>query len=295
MTAVLEATGLSKRYGKKTWALQDCDFDLPQGRVCALVGPNGAGKTTLLHLATGLLEPTSGSIRVLGDAPAQDPALLARVGFLAQDAPLYRSFTVEEMLRLGAHLNERWDDAFARSRLDRLEIPMDRRISDLSGGQRAQVALAIATGKRPELLLLDEPLASLDPLARREFMQGLMEGVAEEGTTVVLSSHLISDLERVCDHLMILTHGRMRVAADIEELLQGHKVIVGPHRDRIAGVAQVIEQRGSQRQTMSVARLDGAVLDPALEVRDVELEELVLAYLGEAPAPRLTDASRAAG
>jgi ABC-2 type transport system ATP-binding protein len=295
VTVVLEASGLSKRYGKKTWALQDCTFELPQGRVCALVGPNGAGKTTLLHLATGLLAPTSGTIRVLGDAPAQDPELLSRVGFLAQDAPLYRNFKVEEMLALGAHLNKRWDGAFARSRLDRLEIPMDRKISDLSGGQRAQVALAVATGKRPELLLLDEPLASLDPLARREFMQGLMEAVAEEGTTVVLSSHLIADLERVCDHLMILTHGRVRVSADIETLLNEHKVIVGPRRGRIAGVAEVIEERGTDRQALSVARMDGAVLDPSLEVRDVELEDLVLAYLGQSPAPRLTDASRVGG
>jgi len=294
VTVVFEASGLSKRYGK-TWALEDCEFELPQGRVCALVGPNGAGKTTLLHIATGLLGPTSGTVRVLGDAPAQNPDLLSRVGFLAQDAPLYRTFTVEEMLAFGAHLNTRWDAAFARSRLDRLSIPMDRKISDLSGGQRAQVALAIATGKRPELLLLDEPLASLDPLARREFMQGLMETVAEEGTTVVLSSHLVADLERVCDHLMILTHGRMRIAADIESLLKEHKVIVGPRRSRITGVAEVIEERGSDRQTLSVARLDGAVLDPSLDVRDVELEDLVLAYLGSPPAPRLTDATRVAG
>lgn len=295
MSTALDASGLSKRYGKKTWALQDCSFELPRGRVCALVGPNGAGKTTLLHIATGLLEPTSGSIRVLGGATAQDPDLLARVGFLAQDAPLYRTFKVEEMLAFGAHMNARWDDAYARSRLERLNIPLDRKISDLSGGQRAQVALAIATGKRPELLLLDEPLASLDPLARRDFMKGLMETVAEEGTTVVLSSHLISDLERVCDHLMILTHGRMRVADNIESLLSSHKLIVGPHRTRIAGVAEIIEERGSERQTIAIARLDGTVLDPALEVRDVEVEDLVLAYLGEPPAPRLTDASRVAG
>lgn len=183
-------------------------------RVCALVGPNGAGKTTLLHCAAGLLSPTSGEVRVLGEVPAQDPLLLSRIGFVAQDMPLYRSFTVEEMLAVGARLNARWDAASARARLERLGIPFDRRIGNLSGGQRAQVALALATGKCPELLLLDEPLASLHPLARREFLQGLMETVAEDGTSVVLSSDLITDLERVCDHLMILTEGRIGVAGD---------------------------------------------------------------------------------
>jgi ABC-2 type transport system ATP-binding protein len=207
VSVAVQASELSKRYGK-TLALDGCTFTLPAGRVSALVGPNGAGKTTLLHLATGLLEPSSGSISVLGDAPANNPDLLARVGFLAQDAPLYPSFRVEEILALGAHLNRRWDDAFVRTRLDRLAIPIDRRVGALSGGQRSQVALALAIGKRPELLLLDEPLASLDPLARREFMQGLMEAVAEEGMTILLSSHLLADLERVCDHLMILTPER---------------------------------------------------------------------------------------
>jgi ABC-2 type transport system ATP-binding protein len=220
---------------------------------------------------------------------------LARVGFLAQDAPLYPSFRVEEILALGGHLNRRWDDAFVRTRLDRLAIPLDRRVGTLSGGQRSQVALALAIGKRPELLLLDEPLASLDPLARREFMQGLMEAVAEEGMTIVLSSHLLADLERVCDHLMILTHGKMRVAQDIESLLTEHKVILGPHRDRIAGVNEMIEKRGTGHQTVTIARLDGTVFDPALEVRDVELEELVMAYIGLPATHGLQDVSEAAG
>ena len=279
MTRALEASGLSRRYGS-VWALRDCSFALPTGRVCALVGPNGAGKTTLLHCATGLLEPTAGEVRVLGKRPAQDPDLLSRVGFVAQDVPLYRSFTVDEMLRVGARLNARWDADFARRRLERLGIPLDRRVGQLSGGQRAQVALAVATGKRPELLLLDEPIASLDPLARRTFLQGLMETVADEGTSVVLSSHLVTDLERVCDYLMILMDGRIRVAGDIERLLAEHKLLVGPRRAQVHGVAAVVEERSTERQTIALVRVDGAIADPAWTVQDVTLEDIVLAYLG---------------
>ena len=284
MSAAIEASGLSKRYGK-TWALEDCSFELPVGKVCALVGPNGAGKTTLLHCAVGLLEPTAGSVRVLEHRPAENAELLSRVGFVAQESPLYRSFTVEDMLDLGAHTNTRWDGDGARDRLTRLRIPLDRKTGNLSGGQRAQVALSLALAKRPELLLLDEPLASLDPLARREFLQTLMEGVATHGTTVVLSSHLVTDLERVCDFLMILTDGRMRVADDIESLTREHRLLVGPRkRDRIAGVAEVVEERGTERQMIALVRLDGPVLDPSWDVQTVALEELVLAYLGSPSA-----------
>jgi ABC-2 type transport system ATP-binding protein len=283
VSAALELSGLSKRYGK-TWALEDCTFTLPEGRVCALVGPNGAGKTTMLHCAAGLLEPTSGDVRVLGRAPEPDEDLLSRIGFVAQDMPLYPTFSVEEMLELGARCNPRWDGDAARERLARVRVPLDRKTGTLSGGQRAQVALALALAKRPELLLLDEPLASLDPLARREFLQTLMEAVATDGTTVVLSSHLVTDLERVCDHLMMIRDGRLRLAGDIEPLLREHKILMGPRRDRILGVAEVVEQRGTDRQMIALVRLDGVVLDPAWEMKDVTLEDLVLAYLGDGPS-----------
>jgi ABC-2 type transport system ATP-binding protein len=275
----LDASALGKRYGR-TWALQDCSFELPTGRVCALVGPNGAGKTTLLHCAVGLLTPTEGQIRVLDQPPKQDPELLARVGFVAQDSPLYPSFTVAEMLELGARCNPRWNGEQAHERLAGLAIPLDRKTGTLSGGQHAQVALAIALAKRPDVLLLDEPLASLDPLARREFLQTLMEAVAADGTTVVLSSHLVADLERVCDHLLLLTEGRIRVAGDIETLLREHRILIGPRRTQIAGVAEVIEERATDRQMIALARLDGPIHDAAWEVREVTLEELVVAYLG---------------
>ena len=187
--------------------------------MAALVGPNGAGKTTLLHLSMGLLEPTAGSVQIFGLSPtAQAGEALPRLGFVAQDHPLYKGFTVEELLTLGRKLNPRWDDALARARMQKLGIPLNRRAGKLSGGQQAQVALVLALAKRPDLLLLDEPLASLDPLARREFLRTLMDAVAETGLTVLLSSHIIGDLERVCDYLVILSASQVQLAGDMQEI-----------------------------------------------------------------------------
>jgi len=279
-TAALEASSLSRRYGG-TWALQDCSLSLPTARVIALVGPNGAGKTTLLHLATGLLQPTGGSILVLGEEPGASPEILARVGFVAQEMPLYRNFSVAEMLRLGEQMNRMWDRDVAVSRLDALSIPLERKVGTLSGGQRSQVSLAIALAKRPELLLLDEPLASLDPLARRDFLSALMESVADHGVSVVLSSHLITDLERVCDHLVVLRNGRVAVDGDIASLVRCHRLVSGPrHTGSLNGVGLVIDRTDTDRQTMALVRTDGPVLDPAWEVANVDLEEIVLGYLG---------------
>ena len=279
-TAALEASSLSRRYGK-TWALRDCSLSLPTARVIALVGPNGAGKTTLLHLATGLLQPTSGSIQVLGELPGADPEILGRVGFVAQEMPLYRTFTVAEMLRFGEHLNPTWDQQLAVSRVESLSIPLSQKVGTLSGGQRGQVSLAIALAKRPELLLLDEPLASLDPLARRDFLAALMESVAEHGVTVVLSSHLISDLERVCDHLVVLRNGRVAVDGGIGDLVRSHRLVSGPrHTGALTGMGEVIDRTDTDRQTVALVRMGSPVLDPTWVVREVDLEEIVLGYLG---------------
>jgi len=282
VSAILQATALGKRYGDE-WALRDCSFELPAGRVAALVGPNGAGKTTLLHLAVGLLAPTSGHIELFGSPPRQDRAVLERVGFVAQDTPLYHGFKVEEMLTLGRRLNRRWDGRWAEDRLRGLGIPLGKRVGALSGGQRAQVALALALAKRPELLLLDEPVASLDPLARREFLQALMDAVAETGISVVLSSHLIADLERVCDFLVLLIASEVRLSGDIEELVAAHKVLIGPRRSTIGipGVEAVVQASHAERQTTLLARTSEPVYDPAWTVQDVDLEELVLAYMGQ--------------
>jgi len=219
--AVLEATGLGKRY-RRRWALSDCTLTIPAGKVVGLVGPNGAGKTTLLHLAAGLLTPTSGAIEVLGGRPADGPGQLARIGFVAQDTPTYSSLSVADHLRLGAWLNPSWDHAAAQRRIDQLGVDVTQRTGKLSGGQRAQVALALAIAKRPELLLLDEPVAALDPLARRDFLRGLTDVVAEHGVSVVLSSHLVADLELVCDYLIVLVASRVQVAGEIDELVAAH-------------------------------------------------------------------------
>jgi ABC-2 type transport system ATP-binding protein len=229
VTAAIEAVALGKRYGSSTWALRDCSLRIPAGRVVALVGPNGAGKTTLFQLVLGLLPPTCGEVRVFGCSPTTSPRLvLPRVAFVAQDRPLYRSFTVAQMLGFGAHLNPGWDGTLARDHLDRLDIPLDRQVARLSGGQQAQVALALALGKRPDLLLLDEPLANLDPLARRDFARHLLEAAANHGLTVIFSSHVVSELERFCDYLVIINQGRLQVAGDVDELLAEQRSLHGP-------------------------------------------------------------------
>ena len=231
MTAVLETRGLGKRY-RRRWALSDCTLDIPAGRVAGLVGPNGAGKTTLLHLAVGLLRPTAGTIEVLGGPPAASPAQLARVGFVAQDTPTYAGLTRRRSPAPGRPPQPRLGRReLARDRIERLGLDPGQRAGKLSGGQRAQLALTLAIAKRPELLILDEPVASLDPLARREFLQGLMEAVAEQELSVVLSSHLVADLERVCDYLIVLVASRVQLAGEVDQLLATHHLLTGPRRD----------------------------------------------------------------
>ena len=287
MTAMLAADALGKRYGR-TWALRDCTLTIPEGRVVALVGPNGAGKTTLLHLAAGLLDASAGSISVLGARPGRDPDRLAKVGFVAQDTPLYSGMTVAQHLRMGARLNPGWDDATARDRIARLGLDPRRRAGSLSGGQRAQLALTLAVAKRPELLILDEPVASLDPLARREFLRGLMEVVAAQGVSVLLSSHLIGELERVCDHIVVLAASRVALGGDVGDLLAGHRRLWGVRQDPVVPPPghQVVEESHTERQTSLLVRGDGPILDPAWTVNPVSLDDLVLAYMGRADRPR---------
>jgi ABC-2 type transport system ATP-binding protein len=283
MTAVLDATGLGKRYGQR-WALRDCTLQVPAGRVVGLVGPNGAGKTTLLHLAVGLLQPSAGQIDVLGARPAENPAQLGRVGFVAQDTPAYASLSVADHLRLGGWLNPRWDAAAAERRIDQLGLDRAQRAGKLSGGQRAQLALTLAIAKRPELLVLDEPVASLDPLARHEFLQHLMEAAADDGVSVVLSSHLVADLERVCDYLIVLAGSRVQIAGDVDELLASHHRLTGPRRDpaRLPADQEIIEASHTDRQSTLLVRSSGPILDPAWTVEQIGLEDLVLAYMRRA-------------
>jgi ABC-2 type transport system ATP-binding protein len=287
MTAVLRAHALSKRYGRRK-ALSDCTLEVPAGRVVGLVGPNGAGKTTLLNLAVGMLRPTSGTIEVLGEPPAAGAEQLAKVGFVPQDIPTYAGMSVEDHLRLGARLNPGWDDALAHERIRRLGLDLSQRAGRLSGGQRAQLALTLGVAKRPELLILDEPVASLDPLARREFLQDLMEAVAEHELSVVLSSHLVSDLERVCDHLIVLVASRVQLAGDIDTLLATHRRLTGARRDPATLPAEqhVIAASHTERQTTLLVRTEAPIHDPAWTVGRLGLEDLVLAYMGQQAAQR---------
>ncbi|HWN60784.1 MAG TPA: ABC transporter ATP-binding protein [Streptosporangiaceae bacterium] len=226
MTAVIEARGLAKRY-RNRWALADCTLSIPAGHIAGLVGPNGAGKTTLLNLVTGLLAPTTGTIEVAGGLPAATKAQLARVGFVAQDAPVYAGLSVADHLRLGAHLNPRWDAQLATERISKLSLDPRQKAGRLSGGQRAQLALTLAIAKRPQLLILDEPVASLDPLARRDFLRDLTEATGEHQMSVMLSSHLVADLERVCDYLIVLAAGRVQAAGEVSGLLNAYRSSTG--------------------------------------------------------------------
>ena len=287
MTAALLATGLGKKYGRK-WALSDCTFDVPAGRVVGLVGPNGAGKSTFLNLAVGMLTPSAGEIEVLGAKPTGRSAQREKVGFVGQDTPTYAGLSIADHLRLGAHLNPAWDAPLAADRIHRLGLDPSQRAGRLSGGQRAQLALTLGIAKRPELLLLDEPVASLDPLARREFLQDLMETVAEHELSVVLSSHLVSDVERACDYLVVLVGSRVQVAGDIEHLLATHHRLTGPRRDeaKLPGDQEVISASHTDRQSTFLIRTEAPILDPAWEVSRLNLEDLVLAYMGRSVAER---------
>jgi ABC-2 type transport system ATP-binding protein len=285
MPAVLEATALTKRFGKLP-ALDACDVALPSGKVIGLVGPNGAGKTTLLQLAIGLRRPTAGDIRVLGLSPNADTlALLPHVGYVGQDRPLFGDLSAAETLEFGRRLNARWDHAYALARLARFRIPLDRRVRSLSTGQHAQVALTLALGKRPELLLLDEPVANLDPVARLELLEELMGAVAGDGLSVLLTSNALADVERICEHVAILVDGRVRVAGDIDELERTHFLVIGPRHAGAASVGEeIVETRDAERQTVRLVR--GAVRPSAngdgTITRPATLEEVVLGYLRSA-------------
>jgi len=277
---ILSARGLGKRY-KKKWALSDCTLEIEPGHVTGLVGPNGAGKSTLLNIASGMLEPTTGTIEVCGGVPGSGPEQLAKVGYVAQNTPVYTGLSIEDHLRLGERLNPNWDTALAKARIQRLGLDPKQAAGKLSGGQRAQLALTIGIAKRPELLLLDEPVAALDPLARREFLSDLMEAVVEHGVSVVMSSHLVADLERVCDHLVVLVDSQVRIAGDVEELLATHHRLTGPRRDvdSLPSDQHVISAKHTDRQTTVFVRTEAPILDPAWTVGQLGLEDLVLEYM----------------
>ncbi|MBB5955124.1 ABC-2 type transport system ATP-binding protein [Saccharothrix tamanrassetensis] len=269
--AAVHAQALGKRYRNK-WALRECTFDLPAGRVAALVGANGAGKTTLMSVLAGLLDADEGSAGTSG-----------RVAFVSQEKPVYRHFTAADMLRLGAHLNVVWDQARAVRWLDRFEIPLDKACGKLSGGQQAQVAFALAIGSRPTVLMLDEPLANLDPLARREVTAELLGEVEETGMTVLLSTHVVAELGGVADYLLLLAHGRLLAGGDLDELLARHVTYLGPRSDTPPALGEVVEARHRGNQSTFLVKLPEGQPRPVVAgqwtERPVTLEDYVLAQL----------------
>ena len=291
---VIEASGLGKRYGS-TWALRECTLAVPPGHVAALVGPNGAGKSTLLNLAVGLAAPTAGLVTVLGGLPPGSPAALDGVAFVAQDTPLYKNMSAADLLHLTRNLNRLFDQRYARSRLDELGIPVKRKAGQLSGGQQAQLALTLALARRPQLLVLDEPMAMLDPLARHDFMATVMSAVAGDGegevggVSVVLSSHVLAELERVADYLVLLSQGRVQMAGQVDDLLASHRMLTGPAAEagRYADRPVVHARRGGAQAHLLVRATADDPVPPGWEAHPVSLEELTLAYLREPGAAAL--------
>jgi ABC-2 type transport system ATP-binding protein len=294
---VIEANALGKRYGS-TWALRECTLAIPEGHVAALVGPNGAGKTTLLNLAVGLTDPTAGTVAVLGGTRAGSPAALEGIAFVAQDAPLYKNLSVADMLHLTRNLNRHFDQGYAEARLGELDIPLKRKAGKLSGGQQAQLALTQALARQPRLLVLDEPMAMLDPLARHDFMATVMTAMAEDGVSVVLSSHVLAELERVADYLILLSGGSVQMAGEVDDLLARHRVLTGPaaEADKYAERLGVVHARRGEAQAHLLIRTNGTTdpVPPGWETHPVSLEELTLAYLRE-PGAEHSPARRAAG
>jgi ABC-2 type transport system ATP-binding protein len=280
----LDARGLGKRF-RREWGLRDCTLTIPHGAIVGLAGPNAAGKSTLLALATGLLAPTEGSIAVLGRDPLKEPSVLAEVGYVAQGAPLYRSFTVGDTIEFARRTNSRWDKEIVADLFT--DVAPGTKVGSLSAGDRARLALALALGKRPQLVLLDEPFAGLDPLAGRAFLQLLMDVVAETSATVVIASHVIADIERVCDHIVLLTDGGVRLEGNVEELLESHRILMGPRRPlgSIRGVRTVVRERYSDRQLTLLVLSEGPIVDPSWTVDRVGLEELLLAYMAPERLP----------
>ena len=285
---VIEATGLSKRYGR-TWALRDCTVAIPAGHVAALVGPNGAGKTTLLNLTAGLAAPSAGVVTVLGGRLPGSPGALDGIGFVAQDTPLYKNLSAADMIHLTRNLNRRFDQAAAEARLADLGIPLKRKAGRLSGGQQAQLALTLALARRPRLLVLDEPVAMLDPVARHDFMATVLTAAAADGVSVVLSSHVLTELERVADYLIVMARGQVQVAGEVDDLLAGHRVLTGPaaEADRYTERPVVQASRAAAQAHLLVRAAPDDPVPPGWEAHPVGLEELVLAYLRQPAAAAL--------
>jgi len=288
--AILETHDIGKRYGRRRWALRHVDIAVPDGSITALVGPNGSGKSTLLKAWVGFEKPTEGHLTVDGVDPWRDRGgAIERLGYVPQAPSLYRELTVEEHVTLATTLRPGFDPVVARRRLDDLDIPLTSRADELSGGQQAQVGLALALGVRAPVLLLDEPLASLDPLARREFLHVLTDTVRADCSTALLSSHVITDIEQACDRLLVLGGGSVLLDLSIAGAIAEHVVVEaavrpGSGAERPAGsggtVVGVFPGPAGERLSLVRGEIDGG--------RPATLEEIVLGHLAAARTPRPT-------
>jgi ABC-2 type transport system ATP-binding protein len=283
---IIETQALGRRYGS-TWALRDCTVAIPEGHLVALVGPNGAGKTTLVIIVVGLTAATTGSVSVLGGIPVGSPAALDGIAFVAQDMPLYRHLTVADMLHLTRNLNHGFDGAYARTRLGDLGISENHKAGKLSGGEQGQLALTLALARHPRLLVLDEPTAPLDPLARHDFMASVMAAMAEEGLSVLLSSHALAELERVADYLVLIAHGVVRLDGTVDDLMAHHRLVTGPVTQPNDPRWQVLDSTfaGSQQHLLVRLHAPTDLVPEGWEARPIGVEELALAYLRESSTP----------
>jgi ABC-2 type transport system ATP-binding protein len=290
---VIEANGLGKRYGG-TQALSHCSLAIPEGHVAALIGPNGAGKSTLLNLAVGLSAPSEGGLSVLGGQQPGSAAALDGIAYVAQDTPLYKNLSAADMLHLTRNLNRHFDGAYAEVRLAELGIPLKRKAGRLSGGQQAQLALTLALARRPRLLLLDEPVAMLDPIARHDFMATVLTAAVDDGVSVLLSSHVLAELERVADYLVLMSQGRVQVAGEVDDLLAGHRMLTGPTAEAATYAERPVvhARRGEVQAHVLVRATADYPVPPGWEGHPVGLEELALAYLREPGAEALPGPAR---
>ena len=290
---VVETESLTKRFRRRT-ALLECSLSVPRGRVVALVGPNGSGKTTLLRLLAGLSRPTEGRISVFGEEMSMSNTdLRSRVGYLDQDRPLYERWRVREILEFGRRTNPAWDADFAAQHLARLDIDLESLVKNLSGGQRAQVALAVCFAKRPDLVLLDEPASALDPVARQDLLQNITELFADNEASVLMATHAIDDVSAICDYVIILSQSRVVLSEDLDYVLESHRLLSRGVDDGVPVPrgATVLDERRTTREITYLVRLGMPMERDGWRIERPTFNEIAIAYLRDRPRTSSTSSA----
>ena len=290
---VIETEALTKRFRRRT-ALSECSLSVPRGRVVALVGPNGSGKTTLLRLLAGLSRPTEGRVSVFGEEMSMSNTdLRSRVGYLDQDRPLYERWRVREILEFGRRTNPAWDADFAAQHLARLDIDLESLVKNLSGGQRAQVALAVCFAKRPDLVLLDEPASALDPVARQDLLQNITELFADNEASVLMATHAIDDVSAICDYVIILSKSRVVLSEDLDYVLESHRLLSRGVDDGVPVPrgATVLDERRTTREITYLVRLGMPMERDGWRIERPTFNEIAIAYLRDRPRTSSTSSA----